>query len=211
MLMPRSNDGRWTRQCAVCGQDYQQRRPAQVVCSITCRRKLPNNSGGARVAAGLDPRICKGCEQPFQPTRKKQLWCSYDCYKTSDNLRQTRARTNFKRRIGTAPDPSSRRAENLRLNLMRYGLTVEEYEARLAAQGGVCIICGMPPKENGQRAASRLHVDHDHVTGANRDLICNNCNRGLGYFKDDPALMRAAAEYIERHRAAVPQKGSNDG
>lgn len=201
--MPRSNDGRWTRQCTVCGKDYWQRKPAQVVCSIECRRKLPNNSGGARVAAGLEPRICQGCRQVFRPTRRKQLWCSYDCYKTSENLKQARERTDFKRRLENHPDPSGRRAENFRNNLRKYGLTVEEYQARLVAQNGVCVICGKPPKENGQRAAARLHVDHDHVTGQNRDLICLNCNRGLGYFKDDPALMRAAAEYIERHRATM--------
>ena len=93
--------------------------------------------------------------------------------------------------------------ENLRNNIRKYGLTVAEFEAMLAAQDGLCMICGKPPKPDGVRAASRLHIDHDHATGENRDLICLNCNRGLGYFKDDPVLMRAAAEYVERHRASV--------
>lgn len=203
--MPRSTDGRWTRQCTICGKDYYQRRAGQAVCSIECRRKLPNNSGGARVAAGLEPRICQGCQQEFRPARKKQLWCSYDCYKTSENLKRSRERTDFKRRLENHPDPEVRRAETLRHNLMKYGITIEEYEAKLAAQGGVCMLCGTPAP-GGIKAASRLHVDHDHVTGLNRDLLCMNCNRGLGYFKDDPALMRAAAEYIERHRAALSGK-----
>lgn len=200
--MPRSHDGRWTRQCAVCGKDYWQGRVRQVVCSIACRQKLPNNSGGARVAADLGPRICQGCQQEFRPARRKQLWCSYDCYKTSGNLRQSRALTAYKRRLENNPDPSGRQAENFKYNLMKYGMTIADYEAKLAAQDGVCMLCHRPAP-GGIKAASRLHVDHDHVTGRNRDLLCMNCNRGLGYFKEDPALMRAAAEYIERHRASL--------
>ena len=70
----------------------------------------------------------------------------------------------------------------------------------LSGQGGLCAICGQPPKPDGVRAAGRLHVDHDHVTGAVRALLCNECNRALGYLRDDPNLMRAAAEYVELHR-----------
>jgi hypothetical protein len=70
----------------------------------------------------------------------------------------------------------------------------------LASQDGRCAICGDPPDPNGVRATSRLHVDHDHVTNQNRDLLCSRCNQGVGFFRDDPQLLRAAAEYIERHR-----------
>ncbi|UOY02503.1 endonuclease VII domain-containing protein [Blastococcus sp. PRF04-17] len=60
----------------------------------------------------------------------------------------------------------------------------------LEAQGGLCAIC---------RAAPAVHVDHDHVTGAVRALLCFNCNGGLGQFKDDPAVLRAAADYVQFH------------
>ena len=61
----------------------------------------------------------------------------------------------------------------------------------LAEQGGLCAICGVAPA---------AHVDHDHETGAVRALLCFNCNGGLGQFKDDPAVLRAAAGYVEEHR-----------
>jgi hypothetical protein len=72
----------------------------------------------------------------------------------------------------------------------RYGITAEEADALLEAQGGLCVICKVAPA---------VHVDHDHATGAVRALLCFNCNGGLGQFKDDPDVLRAAAEYVEFH------------
>lgn len=74
----------------------------------------------------------------------------------------------------------------------RYGITAEESDAMLEAQDGLCGIC---------RTAPAAHVDHDHDTGEVRELLCFNCNGGLGQFKDDPEVLRAAADYVERHRA----------
>lgn len=76
-----------------------------------------------------------------------------------------------------------------------YGLSQEQYEVMLEAQGNACAICkstDWPGKDK------RPHVDHDHVTSEVRGLLCNNCNNGLGRFGDDPARLRAAIEYLER-------------
>jgi len=73
----------------------------------------------------------------------------------------------------------------------RYGITAADADAMLAEQGGLCAIC---------HAAPAAHVDHDHDSGAVRALLCFNCNGGLGQFKDDPAVLRAAADYVEEHR-----------
>jgi hypothetical protein len=59
--------------------------------------------------------------------------------------------------------------------LSAYDLTIEEFEAMLAAQGGVCAICAGPP---GGRW-NRLFVDHDHETGKVRGLLCHLCNAAL--------------------------------
>ena len=71
-----------------------------------------------------------------------------------------------------------------------YGLTAEQYAALLDHQGGACAIC------KGRRPY-RLHVDHCHVTGRVRGLICKRENRLLALVKDDPALLRAMADYLE--------------
>ncbi|MCA1223563.1 endonuclease VII domain-containing protein [Streptomyces sp. 8L] len=79
-------------------------------------------------------------------------------------------------------------------NLKRYGLTLEEYQDKLATQEGRCAICGDEPPEG-----KRLHVDHNHETGAVRDLLCRWCNYALGNVKDEPGRLLAMISYLERH------------
>jgi hypothetical protein len=73
----------------------------------------------------------------------------------------------------------------------KYGITPAEYDAMLAAQGGVCLICREKPGD------LPLHVDHDHETGAVRSLLCVRCNNALGLFQESRDLFRAAAEYLD--------------
>ena len=51
-------------------------------------------------------------------------------------------------------------------------------------------------------------VDHDHKTNKIRGLLCNSCNRGLGYFRDDIRMVRKAAKYLERRGYNVSQPGT---
>lgn len=78
-----------------------------------------------------------------------------------------------------------------------YGISLAEYNALLESQGGKCGLCRID--EPG--GFGSWHVDHDHDSGAVRGLLCQRCNIGLGYFKDDPDVLRAAADYIEGNRA----------
>lgn len=75
-----------------------------------------------------------------------------------------------------------------------YGVSAEQYAEMVQRCGGKCSICK-------SATTSALCIDHDHKTGAVRDLLCGNCNRALGKFQDDPRLLRAAAEYLEKHQA----------
>lgn len=72
-----------------------------------------------------------------------------------------------------------------------YGITEADYDALLAEYGGLCWICGEPPKKR------RLHVEHDHKTGRIRGLACWKCNNLLRWGRDDPAILRAAARYLD--------------
>lgn len=79
----------------------------------------------------------------------------------------------------------------------KFGLTLEQYNAMLARQRGCCAICRRPPRN------IALHVDHDHVTGAIRGLLCFQCNNGLADLQEDPGLLAKAASYLLSHDAEV--------
>jgi hypothetical protein len=81
----------------------------------------------------------------------------------------------------------------------KYGLTPEEFDVMLAAQEGKCRVCGTD-KPMGQGQV--FQVDHDHVDGHTRGLLCTKCNCGIGMFDDNPDLLIAAAMYIEANRLA---------
>jgi hypothetical protein len=70
----------------------------------------------------------------------------------------------------------------------RYGVGDADVAAMVRAQGGRCAIC---------RREAAVHVDHDHVTGLVRGVLCFNCNGGLGQFKDDINKLRRAIAYLE--------------
>ncbi|WP_030812714.1 endonuclease VII domain-containing protein [Streptomyces sp. NRRL F-2799] len=70
----------------------------------------------------------------------------------------------------------------------KYGLTVAERDAMIAAQRGLCVICLNAPA---------VHVDHCHKTGRVRGVLCFNCNSAIGKLGDDPEAVRRAAAYLE--------------
>jgi hypothetical protein len=71
------------------------------------------------------------------------------------------------------------------------------------AQNNLCAICGNPQHQFHKGTRKRLYVDHDHKTNKVRGLLCNNCNAGVGRFKDEPDRLRSAADYLERHNNAT--------
>jgi hypothetical protein len=82
----------------------------------------------------------------------------------------------------------------LRYNLAKHGLTIEEYNELLVKQNGVCAIC-----HEAEISRQRLSVDHDHLTGKVRALLCIRCNCLLGYARDSIQLLLAAVDYLKRH------------
>ena len=90
-------------------------------------------------------------------------------------------------------------AQRAHQNVMRihypklYGITLENYQAMLDAQGAVCAICQQPETSiHRDGKVYVLAVDHDHVTGAVRGLLCKACNRGLADFHDDQKRITSA-------------------
>jgi hypothetical protein len=78
--------------------------------------------------------------------------------------------------------------------LTKYGLTEEAYQVLLQAQNYVCKICGLPETN---RRKKNLSVDHDHVTGRVRGLLCSTCNVMLGMAKEDQTTLLRAIQYLK--------------
>lgn len=86
---------------------------------------------------------------------------------------------------------------NAKSRLSRYGITLDDYKSMHDAQEGLCAICGNPETQKHASGTTKtLSVDHDHETNEVRGLLCNNCNRGLGFLGDDPENLERAARYL---------------
>lgn len=112
------------------------------------------------------------------------------------------ANPKLARELGKAEYERNRGAYAERNLRSKHGLTVQQYDALLTAQGGGCAICGST--NAGGRWGERFHVDHDHnccppqksCSGCRRALLCSPCNVGVGAFADNPDRLMAAAAYL---------------
>jgi len=78
-----------------------------------------------------------------------------------------------------------------------YGIGLREYNKMHLAQEDKCAICGS--EDVGRKDVIRFAIDHCHETGKIRGLLCAHCNKALGCMKDNPDLLRKAADYLEMH------------
>jgi hypothetical protein len=100
-----------------------------------------------------------------------------------------RAKAKQRRLNMTQPELAIQHRKNV---LRRYRMTLNDYQILHDRQNGCCAICTIP-------SPYRLHIDHDHITGAVRALLCRGCNNGLGFFKDSIENLKTAIAYIEHH------------
>jgi hypothetical protein len=77
-----------------------------------------------------------------------------------------------------------------------YGISLEDYNEMFLKQEGCCAICNKHQSE----IEDTLNVDHDHVTGKVRGLLCRKCNTGIGLLQDDFYILLSAAHYIQENK-----------
>lgn len=87
----------------------------------------------------------------------------------------------------------------------RYGITVAEYDAILASQGGVCAICQRDgaTKNKLHGFDVPMHVDHHHATGKVRGILCTHCNTAIGLLQDSPAIIARALAYLRHYESGM--------
>lgn len=110
-------------------------------------------------------------------------------------LKEYRKKNKVKLRLARRAVALANPDRELGWKLKKYGITVEDYRSMLASQSGVCAICGGPP--TGNHSQNRpYHVDHDHLTGKVRGLLCTNCNILIGQAKESPERLEKAIAYL---------------
>jgi hypothetical protein len=81
----------------------------------------------------------------------------------------------------------------------KYKISPEELKAKLEAQNSLCTICGLLLSWDAVLKSERPHIDHNHTTGKNRDLLCVKCNSLLGYAREKEEILASAIRYLQKH------------
>lgn len=200
-----------SEKCVICGGVlplYGKSGQPPTTCSGECRavRKRQRRTDANRRAKELyaaDPaRRARARTYARERQRMKAADPALRAHRDQLHREWTAANREHLRERGRARSKSpARRAWTRRRDLRRaYGITPEEFAAKLATQGGRCAICGTT-KPGGK---GNWHLDHDHAfdardTRGHRGLLCHGCNTALGAFDDSPRLLRAAASYLQKH------------
>lgn len=160
------------------------------------RTRNPNCSKCDKPKDGSHGSYCKACLNEYAKERRAS---NPEKFKAYDREWRTRTPERHAKQMTSAQRWRERNPEMYRASLRhnrvqrKFGITLRQYEERLAAQNGECSICGTQEDV--------MYLDHDHSTGALRDFLCSRCNIGLGQFRDNPELLIQAAAYLERHSA----------
>lgn len=88
--------------------------------------------------------------------------------------------------------PITSRERNIQL---RYG--ENRYDELFSSQNGVCKICGKPETMKGRKF---LSMDHNHITGKIRGLLCYRCNLAIGLLFEDTTNLQKAIDYLNFYK-----------
>lgn len=161
------------KQCSKCGE----------LKLLSAFYKMPEMRDGHRndcKACNLAAKAARYRANPAPARARTQRW------RVENPERYSATQAAFRASGGKA------RADRKSHLKRKFGMTPEQYDEMLLAQGGGCGICRRSPRPD-----ISLHVDHDHETGRIRGLLCFRCNNSLGDLEDDPALLWAALRYLE--------------
>lgn len=207
------------RECTICGTQFSPRRKVDKTCSLDCQIQLRRQLSRESTARHYKPRAprpdteCESCKTriPAPKTGPVRKWCE-PCKAKLEHVRARKrlaVRRCYKcqtpvpdatRKPGKAVcdncrvDPRKRAADHeQQRRLRKYGLTQGEYDQLLADQGGRCPTCGTDDP-----GAKGWCIDHCHSSDRVRALLCNQCNTALGLTRENPAILRALADFAER-------------
>jgi len=190
--------------------------PLIVPCNrarVAWARPCPSSCTRARCILGIRPGTFA---ETIQKGAEIVTCCNDGDHEHDDERRRRRLASQRKYRLGhkkeradyarcrRATDPVHREHVRAYQNDFQrkkrfkevYGITIEDYNAMFVRQGGACAVC--------RRTGLKLVVDHCHLTGQVRALLCLTCNSALGFWRDSSDIVRAAAQYLQKYRTGPP-------
>ena len=210
--------------CVDCGEAFKTQAQGRERCK-TCqpptynRVKPPNtfvcvDCGEAFETQARARERCDGCQRAYRRVKQRELhhesigeFVCVDCGAVIDPpLMADGSRKPWRPNRCPEHDAAYKRSKRVRWRELRryrnHGITEQDYLDLLERQGNRCAICGTDTPGNGLSWA----IDHDHTccdgpfgcAKCVRGLLCSSCNPGIGYFRDNPQLLKAAMDYLNR-------------
>lgn len=175
--------------CKECCKQYSRANPSYVPVE---REPLPHNVKRCTKCDEVKPVTDFGPSKTFSSGRRADCRVCVAAYKKSQYYEHTSRYIEASNRW-SRENPERVRAGKQKPERQHHacGVTKGEFAEMKAAQNYECAICHAPD--------SAYCLDHDHATGLPRAALCQKCNWGLGFFKDNPDRLDAAAEYLRFH------------
>lgn len=192
------------KRCEDCNRIKRRTTRADIVCADCSETFTPK-------ATGRIPTRCPRCAEDHRSrtnTDRVATWVNENRERNREYQRQYQAEWRkanpelsqaYSQRYldKKRQDPEYLQQRRDRALKYAYGLTRGQVDAMRAAQNDLCAICQQAHVGSG----TRLHVDHNHDTGAIRALLCGKCNTLIGLANDSPARLEQAAAYLRLHGA----------
>lgn len=137
---------------------------------------------------------CKLCSQEYNRLSVTEIKSNRFCVNGHDTLLCGRDKYRYCKECAANYYNEHKEEVKDRVLQRSYGITLEDYNKMFQNQNGLCIGC----YRHQSQLKKAFAVDHDHKTGKIRGLLCDDCNQFLGKIKDNPAVLRRLADYLER-------------
>ena len=150
----------------------------------------------------MDTKVCCRCkiEKPRIEFYQSKGKTSGACKVCKSEMYKDWEKRNPEKRKQLHQDFYAKKKERMRWYWIesKYGMTKEKYNELLQQQNNGCKICGATEAKH--RSSNNLLVDHCHVTGNYRGLLCNRCNTSLGFVNDDIELLENMVKYLKEYK-----------
>lgn len=170
-----------TKNCTKCGKEY------------SATTEYFNKNKGGRYGVGS---WCKKCVSIYGiiHNRSEKRRISSVLYRKNH---PEKIKESQKRYATTIKGQQQRKNNGLK---SKHNITLEQYNKMFAAQNGVCAICHRPETAKNRFGVRQLSVDHNHNTDKIRGLLCDRCNRMIGFARENITTLLNAGIYLEEYK-----------